>query len=225
MIDVKEYCPICGNTGFIPPDNIPCSCRSNIKDIYEDVTCLEIPETYRAIKFNADMVSAEMGQAYRSFLASLYEQISSTRWKCKNLLLCAPPQSAKSVLAYTCMQTLFRKSVDVFPLYDMLEIKKIMLDLEYNRSKTLDGLSTSLVLTVPYLFAYIPTYLNYDVFDMCNMLVSRRSRRGNSTILLYSGYWGAIEAADTKKSLVYMKGDGTLSTVEVSTWSRKISDN
>ena len=124
-------------------------------------------------------------------------------------------------MAYSAIQELFRRNIPVFPLYDLLEIKRMMLDLEYGKNKSLDADNILDLYSVPYLFAYIPAILNYDVFDSAALLISRRVRRGNSTILLYEGNWSYLSAADQKGSLKNMKGSGALTTIEVNSWSNK----
>lgn len=216
----STYCPKCGGSGYLL-DNTPCDCRMHESDLYDGVDCLEIPETYRTVKFNELLLPNSMGEAYRAFMKNLYGQLISLRWKCKNAVICSPMQTGKSVLAYSVIQELFRKDIPVIPIYDVLEIKRIMLDIEYNRNKSM-GLDTpSLLYEVPYVFAIIPPMLTYDTYDAAAMLVARRVRRGLSTILFYEGNWNQLISNDSKGSLKNMKGDGTLTTVEVNSWEHK----
>lgn len=215
-----SYCPKCGGTGVLL-DGSPCDCKTRESDLFADVVCLEIPETYRGIRFDPLMLPSSMGPVYRAYMGDLYSQITSLRYKCKNTLICSPQQTGKSVMAYSTIQELFRRNIPVFPLYDLLEIKRMMLDLEYGKSKSLDADNILDLYSVPYLFAYIPAILNYDVFDSAALLISRRVRRGNSTILLYEGNWSYLSAADQKGSLKNMKGSGALTTIEVNSWSSK----
>lgn len=213
------YCPKCGNTGVLI-DGTPCDCQLHLSDLYSGVECLDIPEAYRGLKFDGAYLSSRL-PGYRQFMENVYNQIVSLRWKCKNAIICSPPQTGKSVLAYSLIQELFRREIEVFPLMDILEIRKVMMDLEYNKPQSLGVENPMRLYTAPYVFAVMPPLTNFDTFDAAAMLVARRTRRGNSTILLYEGTWNQLVSGDTKKSLKNMEGNGSLTTIEVNSWYYK----
>lgn len=219
-MSVNKYCPKCGGTGVLL-DGSPCDCKLHIDTLFDGVECLEIPEAYRGIKFSALSLPTALGYSYSSYMNMAYEQIVSLRWKCKNAIICAPAQSGKSVFAFSAIQELFRKEIEVFPLFDILEIKRIMTDIEYNKPQSLGVENPMSLYTAPYVFAYMPPITNYDAYDTAAMLIARRTRRGNSTILLYSGTWNQLVYNDSKKSLKGLEGNGSLTTLEVNSWSVK----
>lgn len=214
---MSSYCPKCGNTGVLI-DGTPCDCKVRESSLFDDVSCLQIPETYRGIKFDGVMLPGYMGEVYKNTLVSYYEQIVSLRWKCKNLVICSPHQTGKSIFAYSAIQELFRMNVEVFPVLDILEIKRVMQDIEYNRSQSLGFDNPQDLFTVSYLFVIMPPVTNYDTYDTAAMLLSRRVRRGNSTIFLYEGVWEQLIYNDSKGSFKGLKGNGSLTTVAVSSW-------
>ena len=213
------YCPKCGTTGVLI-DGTPCDCHLHLSDLYSGVECLDIPEAYRSLKFDGAYLPSKL-PGYRQFMENVYNQIVSLRWKCKNAIICSPPQTGKSVLAYSLIQELFRREIEVFPLMDILEIRKVMMDLEYNKPQSLGVEKPMRLYTAPYVFVVMPPLTNFDTFDAAAMLVARRTRRGNSTILLYEGTWNQLVAGDTKKSLKNMEGNGSLTTIEVNSWYYK----
>lgn len=212
-----SYCTKCGNTGVLI-DGTPCDCKVMESSLFDDVSCLQIPETYRGIKFDGVMLPGYMGEVYKNTLVSYYEQIVSLRWKCKNLVICSPHQTGKSIFAYSAIQELFRMNMEVFPVLDILEIKRVMQDIEYNRSQSLGFDNPQDLFTVSYLFVIMPPVTNYDTYDTAAMLLSRRVRRGNSTIFLYEGVWEQLIYNDSKGSFKGLKGNGSLTTVAVSSW-------
>lgn len=220
MPEKMKYCTKCGNTG-VRIDGSPCDCRMHLSELYDGVECLDIPETYRGLKFNEVSLPSDMGPAYANFMKNIFLQITTLGWKCKNIIICSPPQTGKSVLAYSAIQDLFRKDIPVFPVFDILEIKRIMLDIDYNKQQSMGVDNPLMLYTVPYLFAIMPPMTNYDTFDAAAMLISRRTRRGNSTILLYEGHWNQLVSNDSKGSLKNLKGNGSLTTIEVNSWERK----
>lgn len=212
-----KYCPKCGNTGILI-DGTPCDCKLKLSDLYSGVECLEIPEAYRGLEFDKIFLPSKLGDAYKNYMDNVYNQLISMRWKCKNAIICSPAQSGKTILAYTVIKELFRREIEVFPLMDILEIRKVMQDLEYNKQQSMGVDNPMRLYTAPYLFAVMPPMTNYDTFDTAAMLIARRTRRGNSTILLYEGTWNQLVAGDTKKSLKNMEGNGSLNTIEVNSW-------
>lgn len=215
----KKYCPICGNTG-VKLDGTPCSCRLSDDEFYEGAECLDIPETYRGVSFNSTSLPMSMGKHYERFMQDMYDQLVTMRWKNRNIIICSPNQTGKSILAYSVIQQLFRNGVDVYPIMDVLELMRVMKDIEYNRQTSMGYGDPMMLYTVPYVFAWIPPMLNYDVFDSAAMLLARRVRRGNSTIFLYEGSWAYLSAADTKGSLKNLEGNGSYTTLEVKSFSR-----
>lgn len=224
MPEKIKYCTECSNTG-IRLDGSPCPCRMHESELYVGMECLDIPETYRGLRFSETSLPPDMGTAYSSFMKNTYTQLTSMSWRCKNMIICSPPQTGKSVLAYSVIQELFRKNIPVFQVFDILEIKRIMLDVDYNKSQSMGLANPADLYTVPYLFAIMPPITNYDTFDTAAMLISRRTRRGNSTILLYEGHWNQLVCNDSKGSLKNLKGNGSLTTVEVNSWERKNKEN
>lgn len=218
-----SYCAICGGTGW-KIDGTPCGCKAIKDDLYAGAVFLDIPETYRGVVFNPVLLPNKYGEVYRNTIKNYYEQISGLRWKCHNLLICADAQSGKSVFAYSLMQTLFRKDIDVFPMFDVLELKRIMLDMDYGKPQTFGVESPVKLYEVPYLFAIVPPMTVYDIYDTTAMLISRRVRRGNSTILLYNGTWGQLIQNDGRGVLKNMKGNGSLTSIEVSSWTEEKGD-
>lgn len=214
------YCPKCGGTGVLI-DGTPCTCKVTESELYVGVECFDVPEAYRGIHFDSIILPGKFGDVYRNTMKNYYEQISSLRWKCHNLLVCAESQSGKTVFAYSALQELFRKDIDVFPIFDVLELRRIMQDIEYGRDSSLGVSEPQRLYEVPYLFAMVPPLTINDTYSAIAMLVARRVRRGGSTILFYSGTWNQLVIGDVRGILKSMKGDGSLTTIEVSSWQKK----
>ena len=101
----------------------------------------------------------------------------------------------------------------------------MMLDIEYNKNKSMGYENPMELYEVPYLFAVIPPMTVFDTYDATAMLVARRVRRGNSTILFYGGTWNQLVFNDSKGSLKNMKGNGSLTTLEVTSWEGPKEEN
>lgn len=214
---VGGYCTDCMNTGKLL-DGSPCSCRFNAKSFYDTVACLDIPEQYRGITFSKFLVSKDLPESYGNYLEKLHDDIVATKLKHKNICICSPVGHSKSIFAYSAIESLFRYGVPTFPVFDVLEIKRIMLDTDLCRKPLYDIENPGLLLDAPYVFIKIPRVPTREVYDTISVIVDRRVRRGNSTIFLYGGTWEQLIRGDKQEVLVNMIGTGDFSTLEVKTW-------
>lgn len=185
---------------------------------------MDIPETYAQSKFSTSLVPSDLGDVYKNKLQSIYNDITTLKWKGRNLILCSPALHSKSILAYTCMQVLFRRGLQVFPMLDVLELHRTMLELDTCRKTDPIMESPESMYTVPYLFVRVPAMLTFDVYSTMSTLVYRRVSRGGSTIFLYNGTWGQLTAMDSRRVLAGLQGDGSGNSIEVSSWSVHSSD-
>lgn len=220
-----EFCPDCGNTGF-KVDGSRCTCGRGGIDVDNSIDCLTIPEEYRGTRFDSSLVNFDCGKSYPSFLRELYDDILfHNTVQHKNIFIGAPPKHSKTVLAYCCIQYLFRRAIPTFPLFDTGELARIISDTDSGRKpQLLDGLEANPknIYDAPYLFVRITDNLSYSTFDTIALLIDRRTRRGHGTIFLYNGTWKYFIAADSKKRIASLQGDGYFGTIDVhSFWTEK----
>lgn len=208
------YCVKCGNTGKLINGEI-CDCRKTINDVYADVSCMEIPEQYRDVMFNEGLVPKLQSDRYSKELAEIHTKISTLEWKNKNYLLCSPPRSSKTIMAYSCIRRLFKAGIQITPIFDVLEIRKMLKDYDMGIG---DREQTEALIQAPYAFIRIPQALSTEVFQTAVLILDRRVRRGGSTIFLYNGSWYNIEKADTFRNFTPYQGDGAYSSYLVSSW-------
>lgn len=202
-----SYCPKCGNTG-IKLDGSKCECQYNIKDVFTDVSCMEIPEQYRGIQFVKDLVPDLQNGAYRAFLDNLHTRLSNCDEKGINYVICSPPKSSKTIFAYATIRRHFRGGLEVYPLNDLYELKIPLLQAE----------ESSPICKVPYLFVKFPPLLTQEVFQTASLLLDRRVRHSGTTIFLYDGSWESLRFADKYSNFTAFSGDGSYCTVKVSNW-------
>lgn len=218
-----SYCVKCMNTGIDIDGNI-CTCRVNMDDILSAVSCMDIPQQYRGNKFNKTLLPQDLDSSYGDFLQSVYDDILLDKLD-KNIIISSPAGHGKSILAYSCIENMFRAGLDTFPLYDMLELKRMMIDLDTGRKSTYDVENPENVFKVKYLFVRIPRLIQPDVYNMLAVLLDRRVRRGNITIFLYSGSWSYLLNSDKTGTLSDLVGDGYYNTVYVRSYYRSDKDS
>lgn len=213
------FCPKCGNTGILI-DGTPCGCRLNEDFLFNGLVCMDIPEQYQGLSFNPALISVDMGDAYRNFMSNIYDSITSMKWKFRNMVICSPPSCSKTILAYCIIQTLFRKGIETFPMYDINEIKRIMTDMDFSRKQTYSVKDPEKLYLAPYLFVRIPTLISLETYDAIATLLDRRVRRGNATIFLYNGTWESLTRLDSMGIMSSLLGDGSYGTLENKTWKK-----
>lgn len=214
---MSDYCVLCGNTG-VTLDGKVCSCKHNQHSIYDSVSCLDIPEQYRNISFVKGLVPMDIDPSYATFLDTVHSTINLGKWNNKNLLIASPVAHSKTIMAYSAINSLFRAGLPVFPIFDILEISRILTDMDMGKTSVYDITNPERVLTVPILFAKIPRSSRWEVFDSLSLLIDRRVRRGVSTILLYDGTHEQLVRNDRQETLVGMFGNGYFGTIEVKSW-------
>lgn len=205
-----SYCAICGGTG-IKLDGSLCDCKSSLDNIFEGTICVDVPTQYQGIVFNSDLVPSDISGGYAKFLQKTYDDITSLRFS-KNIAICSPAGHSKTVLAYSCIQNLFRKKIQIAPLLDVMEIRTIMADIDMGKSEDYA------VLDAPYLFVKIPLEASFQMYATISLLLDRRVRRGKYTIFLYNGPWSDLVYTDNRSIMKSLAGDGSFMTIENNTW-------
>ena len=211
------YCPKCLGTG-IDINNNPCTCRINAKSFFDTVSCLDIPEQYRGVAFNKSLVPNDVDESYGNYLQSIYDKITSGKWQYHNTVIASPIGHSKTILAYSCIEVLFRNGIETFPIFDVLELKRILYDYDTGRNPAYEINDPGLIVSVPILFVDIPRSTNWDVYDAIVTILRRRVHRGNSTIFLYDGTWSELVYNDKHQILTGSIGDGTYSSLSVKSW-------
>lgn len=219
-----SYCPDCMNTGLDINNNV-CHCKFNAKSFYDSVSCLDVPEQYRGIAFSKSLVPKDVHESYANYLESIYDTVLSGRWKQHNVIIASPIGHSKTILAYSCLEVLFRNGIPTFPVYDVLELKRILTDMDLCRKQIYEISNPELTITVPLLFVKIPRLSNWEIFDTIALILDRRVRRGNSTIFLFDGTWNQLIQNDRNNILTGLIGDGSYNTLESKSWFVNIEES
>ena len=220
---VPRYCSKCGGSGYTLDGEI-CDCKFDADTFFREVSCMEIPEQYRSVHFNEGLVPTDVDRAYARKLSEIYNGISTARIVGHNYLICSPHRHSKTIMAYSCIERLFKGGMPVFPVYDIMEIRRIMRDVDNGKDCFLTTGDPEDIWTVPYLFVKLPVYPTWEVYDSIDTLLNRRVRRGGSTILLYSGKYSNLTRNDSNDLFIYMRGDGSFNSIDVIEFQRTVRD-
>lgn len=216
-----KMCYKCGGTGRIPSTGEICDCKFNADSFFSTISCVDIPEQYQGINFNKSLIPKDLGDKYANDLMEMYNNIVLMRMQFHNVLLCSPHQHSKTVMAYCCIERLFQSGIPVYPVCDIMELRNILNAVDIGKEPTYKVGNVENIVESPYLFVKLPMYPTWECFDSINTLLSRRVRRGKSTIFLYSGTWGNLTYGDRSGMLQQVRGDGSYSTIEVRNYEPK----
>lgn len=208
------YCPKCGNTG-VRLDGTPCDCQLPTDTIYADLVGLDIPDQYQGVRFSRALVPLDCGDSYCKTLEELHQQITTLQLSNQNVCICAPPMHGKTIWAYSCIQNLFRQRLPVVPLWDVLELRRMMYDYDMGRSDSANYYD------VKYLFLKIPAEVTHQVRATIATIIDRRVRKGHSTFFIYNGTWSTLTFGDEQGTLKGLQGDGSFSSVKVYSYRKK----
>lgn len=213
----NEYCVKCGNTGRTL-EGTACECLTapTLERFNRgDMEYIEVPQAYRGVQFDKNKLDPSLVGNLPDQMLKVYEQIKANVLTNYNCCICTPPNTGKTVLAYTCLTHLFKSGYKVFPLLDVMEIKSIFEAIERNRKPMLDVQEPLNVLEAPIIFVRIHQAPSFEHFSLVNTIMDRRVRRGLSTIFLYGGAWEQLVFTDNSKLITSLKGDGSFKSLDV----------
>ena len=220
IIEPDYYCPKCGNTG-ITPDNKVCDCKYATRAYSDGISCLDIPKQYIGKKFSIKLVPSDCGESYPVYLQKLFNDITSLKMNNYNCLICSPIAHSKTVLAYSVMEILFRNNIPTFPVCTVMEVRKVLHNIDTSNDEEIDGISHPENITkAPYVFVKVPLMVTWEVYPTMVDILDRRVRRGLSTIFLHDGYWDDLIKYDKRDILTSIRGDGFFSTIDVHNFYR-----
>lgn len=220
---MSKYCMYCGNTGELPGGGVCTHCKTHITvDDEVDLSCLEIPLSYRGAVFSGGLLPRDMGTVYSSYLESLYSEVTSLKPMCKNIFISSPAQTGKTVFTYSCMSFLYKKKVSVFPYFDINEIECIMRDIDKGKKCKLisEDVDAFDLYECEILFTKIPEKIDFSTGEVLATLIDRRVRRSKSTIIFSTKSWSDIIAMDKSNSLKDLSGDGSFKSILVKNFWR-----
>ena len=213
----NNWCPTCGNTGWTLEGN-PCpECKARALFKAASTKINWIPERYQGISLVETLIKP-ITDYYASDLISIQNTILSNKKLIKNQYLASPINSSKSILVYSTLQLLYAGGVEIFPYFDIEEIRRIMSDRDdskepiFLRNYNIDPL---LLYEVPVLFIKVPANPSTLCFESLQQILDRRVRRGNGTIIISNLPWKVFCIKDKYNYVTYMSGDGDFNSLKV----------
>lgn len=211
---MSSVCIKCGGTGILA-NGEPCDCGCK-----EDITlptCLNVPVQYQGIRFDKSFLPKYLQDDYGNYMEGLIKDCTANvSMFNKNILICAPPNSGKTVFAYTIYGLLFAKGATIPSLMDIMEVREVMMNYYNADYEKIELLSTSKVAVIK-----IPQDLPIKFAETISTIIERRVRNNCSTIFLYSGSKEDLLAQDKFGKFKAIIGDGSYNSIEVKSWRMK----
>lgn len=205
---MSTTCLKCGGTG-ITATGEPCDCGVKMKMIIPD--SLKVPMQYQGVRFDKMMLRSEQQGAYGTYMEKLLRDCTeSFHTFHKNVLICAPPNSGKTIWSYTVQGLLYAKGIKMPEFMDIMQVHSVLLSYYGYTDEEVFSVSNS-----PLAIFKIPTDLPSKFADTMLTVIERRVRCSGSTIFMYSGSWEDMKAQDTFNKLKYVVGDGSYNSIEV----------
>lgn len=197
-------------------NEVPCDCGAQDARNIILPSSMKVPLQYQNVRFDSRMLPAWVDGAYGAFMSSLLRELTSNmQLFSRNLLVCSPPNTGKTVFAYTVNGILYGKGIPVAELRDVLEVREIFLNPYAPTHSEADSISKAKVV-----FIKIPMDLPNKLAETMSMIIERRVRNNGSTVFLFSGSKEDLLAQDRFGKLQGMLGDGAFNSIEVKSWFR-----
>lgn len=210
-------CLKCGGTGFLLSGEL---CDCGVKTIYYVPEVLEVPMQYQGVRFNSRLLPPNVQGGYADYMDAMYRTLTSNSIQGrKNVLICAPPNTGKTVFAYSVLIDQYMKGVSVVPLMDIMEVRAIMMNPYDIDVEKVESISKSQVM-----FIKIPMDLPSRLAESMSTIIERRVRNSASTIFLYSGTYKDLIAQDTFGKLRMLIGDGSYNSIEVKSFYYEVKE-
>lgn len=203
-------CLKCGDTGR-KVDGTKCDCGIK-KEIFQPLA-LSIPKQYQSVEFNRSFLNSSLNADYGVFMEKLLNDIEKMNLD-KNIMICSPPNSGKTIFAYNAICLLYSVGVKIPVLKDLLEVREI-LHKYYDADEELRDLYSN----APLAIIKVPLDLPNKSSEIMSTIIERRVRNSGNTIFLYSGSESDLLAQDRFGRLKMIIGDGSYNSIQVRSWS------
>jgi hypothetical protein len=222
-------CVKCGNSGRLL-NGEPCDCEKSPSKVIKALTPTThvsfVPKDYVGLVFSKEFVNEKIPH-YADFLGTLHNQICNMCDLDKSLFISSPPRFAKQIFAYSIIQYLLTRGVEVFPYLDAGEIGRYLRDVDHGRKpKYLDKVSVEpeSMYSAPVVFVKGTINPSCETLDHLATFVDRRHRQGNHTVILSHQRWSEFTRNDYNRSMRLMVGDGQINTIKIHDWGAVVNE-
>lgn len=203
-------CLKCADTGY---DVFGQKCEScDYWHVHKIPILLNIPSQYQGVQFDRSFLPKYLQDGYGSYVESLIPTVVGNINAIRNILICAPPNSGKTIMCYDIMARLFEKGVEIPLLYDLLEVRELFNSFSSDKNLLEQICNSRLV------FIKIPYDVPARFGETISTIIDRRVRHNGGTIFIYNGSVEDLKNLDKYDRFTALIGDGSFNTIEVKSW-------
>lgn len=202
-------------------DGSLCVCEAAKKLLQSTPIILDIPEQYQHVMFDASFLPRKLHGSYGVTLNKIIAEVTENKRISRNLLICAPPNSGKSIFAYTIIKILYSANASVPKIYDLNEVRMMMSDrYGLGNEEYLKFLADKTAIVK------IPMDVPVKFVEIMTSIIDLRLRNSGNTIFLYDAAKEDLISQDKYDRLSDILGDGSYHTVECISYTKtKKEDN
>lgn len=204
-----DRCLKCGGTGQ-QVDGSPCDCELSKK--VDLPVVLEIPAVYQSAEFSAVLVPVRMPRSYGIELEDIINVVKSKGRFTHNLLICSPPNTGKTVFAFSLYRQQYTKGLPMSEIMDLIEAKELMVSNSYDDQTIRDK---EKLIKCPLAVIKIPLDLPPKFAETMSTITERRVRKNGTTIFLYGGSIYDLQNQDRFGVLNNIIRDGSYNSLKV----------
>lgn len=211
---MSTSCLLCGGTGKLV-DLSPCEACAKEKES-KPLSGFVVPKAYANVSaFDKTFLPNGLQSDYGVFVEDVIREIETTKRYDRNLILCAPPNSGKSIFAYSVFNLLHSKGINYLPLMDIMEARDLL------HGYTRDREALVLLESSPVCFFVIPLDIPTRFAETISTIVQRRVRKGGGTVFLFGGTKQDLMSVDTYKKLDRQVGDGSYTSILIKSFTKE----
>jgi hypothetical protein len=205
----EEKCLKCGNTG-IQVDGSKCDCKKHGEISLPIV--IEIPSIYQTSDFSTEMIPIKMPRVYGIELEDIINIIKSKGRFTHNILICSPPNTGKTVFAYTIYRYQYVNGIQMPELVDLIEAKELISSNSFD--EIIQKEKTKLIENSIAIIK-LPLDLPNKFAETMSTILERRVRKNGNTIFLYGGSIQDLQNQDRFGVLNNIIRDGSYNSIKV----------
>lgn len=202
-------CNKCNDDG-IRVDGSPCDCGAS--DIVNLPVVYEVPTIYQNIEFSASLVPMKMPRMYGIELEDIINVVKKKGKINYNLLICSPPNTGKTVFAYTIFRHQYIKGLSIPDIMDLIEVKEILISNSFDESTKVNK---DKIINSPIAIIKIPMDVPNKFAETMSTIIERRVRKNGCTIFLYGGTLNDLQNQDRFGVLKNIIRDGSYNSLKV----------
>ncbi len=226
---MPEHCYICGDTGR-KIDGTLCDCQAGRAARMAEAPvarALFIPRDYMGIVFSRESVQHPNKQ-YAQILDNIRDEVCSSGKLRKSTFIASTRRRSKTIFAYSCLQELAYRGVKVFPYIDIGEAGRYLRDIDHGKLPRFfkeNELDEDSMYNASVLFLKVCGTSSSEMLQSTQLLLDRRNRRGNQTVILSYYPWKEFTRFDILGAMRSCVGDGTLGTIQVFDFASEVKED